>query len=149
MIINDEFVQKLGIYFLWNIVNDYICKDIEGIKDALIKNAGYIDIEDINKLSSAEIQDSDEFIVNEYGNDAGTLTLKYETPAIIIVKSDSKEVCLRVTTLCEGVIEIPDVDKYDWDSLNFEKMSLPEILEYSYIAKVTSVSYQYIEADEY
>ena len=33
MIINDEFVQKLGIYFLWNIVNDYICKDIEGIKD--------------------------------------------------------------------------------------------------------------------
>lgn len=149
MIINDEFVEKLGIYFLWNIVNDYVCKDIEGIKDALIKNVGYIDIEDINKLSSAEIQDSDEFIVNEYGNDAGTLTLKYEMPAIIIVKSDSKEVCLRVTTSCEGMIEIPDVDKYDWDSLNFEKMSLPEILEYSYIAKVTSVSYQYIEADEY
>lgn len=38
-------------------------------------------------------------------------TIKYEMPAIIIVKSDSKEVCLRVTTSCEGVIEIPDVDR--------------------------------------
>lgn len=69
-------------------------------------------------------------------------TIKYEMPAIIIVKSDSKEVCLRVTTSCEGVIEISDVDRYDCDSLNFEKMSLPEILEYSYIAKVASVSYK-------
>ena len=58
-------------------------------------------------------------------------TIKYEMPAII-----------RVTTSCEGVIEIPDVDRYNCDSLNFEKMSLPEILEYSYIAKVASVSYK-------
>ena len=148
MIINDDFVEKLGDDFLWNIVNDYVCKDIEGIKDALIKNVGYVDIEDINKLSSAKIQESDEFIVNEYVNDAGTLVLKYEMPAIIIAESENKEVCLRITTSCEGVMEIPDVDKYDWSSLNFEKMRLPEILEYSYITKVISVLYEYIEADD-
>ena len=37
MIINDAFVEKLGEDFLWNIVDDYVCKDIEGIKDALLK----------------------------------------------------------------------------------------------------------------
>ncbi len=148
MIINDDFVEKLGIDFLWNIVDDYVCKDIEGIKDALIKNVGYVDIEDINKLSSAEIQESDEFIVNEYVNDAGTLVLKYEMPAIIIAESENEEVCLRITTSCEGVIEIPNVDIYDWDSLNFEEMRLSEILEYSYITNVVPVSYEHIEADD-
>lgn len=104
--------------------------------------------EDIHKLSSAKIQESDEFIVNEYINDAGTLVLKYEMPAIIIAKSENEEVCLRITTSCKGVIEIPNVDIYDWDSLNFEEMCLPEILEYRYITKVISVSYEYIEADD-
>lgn len=148
MIINDDFVEKLGVDFLWNIVNDYVCKDIEGIKDALIKNVRYIDIEEINKLSSAEIQESDEFIVNEYDNNAGTLVLKYEMPAIIIAESENKEVCLKITTSCEGVIEIPNVDIYDWHSLNFEEMRLPEILEYSYMTNVVSVSYEYIEVDD-
>lgn len=148
MIINDDFVEKLGDNFLWNIVSDYVCKDIEGIKDALIKNVGYVDREDINKLSSVEIQESDEFIVNEYVNAAGTLTLKYEMPVIIIAESENKEVCLRITTSCEGVIEIPNVDMHDWSSLNFEEMRLPEILEYSYMTNVVSVSYEYIEVDD-
>lgn len=69
-------------------------------------------------------------------------------PAVIIAESHNKEVCLRITTSCEGVIEIPDVDTYDWDSLNFADMMLPEVLEYSYIAKVISISYEYIEADD-
>ena len=148
MIINDAFVEKLGEDFLWNIVDDYVYKDIEGIKDALLKNVGYVDKEDIHKLSSAKIQESDEFIVNEYVNDAGTLVLKYKMPAIIIAKSENEEVCLRIITSCEGAIEIPNVDIYDWDSLNFEEMRLPEILEYRYITKVISVSYEYIEADD-
>lgn len=148
MIINDDFVEKLGADFLWNIVSDYVCKDIKGIKNALIKNVGYVDREDINKLSSVEIQESDEFIVNEYVKAAGTLTLKYEMPVIIIAESENKEVCLRITTSCEGVIEIPNVDIYDWNSLNFEEMRLPEILEYSYMTNVVSVSYEYIEVDD-
>ena len=129
-------------------MNDYVCKDIKSIKDALIKNAGYIDIEEINKLSSAEIQESDEFVVNEYVNDAGTLVLKYEMPAIITAESENEEVCLRITTSCEGVIEIPNVDIYDWHSLNFDEMRLPEILKYSYMTNVISVSYEYIEVDD-
>ena len=85
-----------------------------------------------------------------FGNtcDSGTLTVKFEMPAVIIAESHNKEVCLRITTSCEGVIEIPDVDTYDWDSQNFADMMLPEVLEYSYIAKVISISYEYIEADD-
>ncbi|MBP3505036.1 MAG: hypothetical protein J6K43_01340 [Lachnospiraceae bacterium] len=148
MIIDDDFIEELGVDFLWSIIDDYVCKDIKGIKDALIKNVGCVEIEDINKLVSAEIQVSDEFIVNEYANEAGTLILKFEMPAIIMAESENTEVCLRITTSCEGEIEIPNVDSYDWDSLNFGDMSLPEILEYKYMTKVKSVSYEYIEADD-
>lgn len=148
VVIDDEFVEKLGVYFLWDIIDDYVSKDVESIKDVLIKNVGYVEIEDIKMLTSAEILVSDEFIINEYTNDAGTLIVKFEMPAIIIAESDNKEVCFRITTSCEGVIEIPNVDTYDWDSLNFEDMSLPKILEYSYMTKVISVSYEYIEVDD-
>lgn len=148
MIMNDDFIEELGVNFLWNIIDDYVCQDIEGIKDALIKNVGGFEIEDIRKLISAEIQDSEEFIVNEYNNEAGTLVLNFEMPAIIIAKSENAEVFLRITTSCEGIIEIPDADSYDWDSLDFGNMSVPEILEYKYMAKVKSVSYEYIEADD-
>ncbi|MDD6345698.1 MAG: hypothetical protein PUA51_05710 [Oscillospiraceae bacterium] len=148
MVIDENFVQKLGEDFLWNIVYDYVCKDLEKIKDTLIKNVGYVEIEDIKMLTSAEIQESDEFIINEYAYDSGTLTAKFEMPAIIIAESDNEEVCLRITTSCEGAIEIPDVDTYDWDSLNFADMMLPQILEYRYMVKVISISYEYIEADD-
>lgn len=148
VIVNDEFIEKLGVDFLWNIISDYVSKDIETIKDTLIKNVGYVEIEDINKLTSAEIQESDEFIITEYANDKGTLTTKFEMPAIIIAEDDNEEVCLRITTSCEGVIEIPNVDTYEWDTLNFADMLLPKILEYTYMTKVISVSYEYIEADD-
>ena len=45
VIINDEFVEQLGVDFLWNIISDYVSKDIETIKDTLIKNVGYVDID--------------------------------------------------------------------------------------------------------
>lgn len=147
VIINDEFVEQLGVDFLWNIISDYVSKDIETIKDTLIKNVGYVDIEEINKLTSAEVQESDEFIISEYSNDKGTLTIKFEMPAIIMAEDDNKEVCLKITTSCEGIIEIPNADTYEWDTLNFADMMLPEILEYTYMTKVISVSYEYIEAD--
>lgn len=63
VIINDEFVEQLGVDFLWNIISDYVSKDIETIKDTLIKNVGYVDIEEINKLTSAEVQESDMVLV--------------------------------------------------------------------------------------
>lgn len=88
------------------------------------------------------------FIITEYANDAGTLTTKFEMPAIIIAEDDNEKVCLRITTSCEGVIEIPKVETYDWDILNFEDMLLPKILEYAYMTNVISISYEYIEADD-
>lgn len=146
--LDDDFIEELGEEFLWNVVSDYVCKDIDNLKDALIKNVGRIDVSDINKITSMEIQESDEFIINEYSIDEGILNCKYEMPAIIMAKDDSEDVYLRVTTSCEGELEIPDVEKYDLGSIDFENMLLPQIREYSYIVKNISVSYEYIEADD-
>ena len=30
---NDDFIEELDVNFLWNIIDDYVCQDIEGIKD--------------------------------------------------------------------------------------------------------------------
>lgn len=65
VVIDDEFVEKLGVYFLWDIIDDYVSKDVESIKDVLIKNVGYVEIEDIKMLTSAEILVSDEFTRNQ------------------------------------------------------------------------------------
>lgn len=90
----------------------------------------------------------DEFIVNEYADKAGTLMIRFEMPVNIMAESGNKEVCLRITTSCEGIIEIPEVDSYDWDFLNFDDMCLSKILEYKYMTRVKAVSYEYIEVED-
>lgn len=145
--INKEFVEKLGVDFLWNIIDDYISKDVNNIKNA-IKKLGYIESDDINKITSVAVQDSEEFIITDFNAKDGALIVRFEMPSIIIAQSDNKEVCFSVTTVCVGTIEIPDVDSYDWNSIKFEDMSRPEILAYGNIVKIITVSYEDIEADD-
>lgn len=142
----EEFAERLGEEFLWNIIIDYVEHDVEHIKDEL-KAIPRID-GDIDKITTAEIQTSDEFIVTGLHSKDGVLTVNFDMPAIIMASSDDNKVYYKVTTSCVGTVEVPDMDSYDWKALDFENMFLQEILSYSHLAKKISVSYEYTEADD-
>lgn len=142
----EEFAENLGEYFLWDIISDYVEHDVERIKDEL-KALPYVD-GDIDKITSAEIQTSDEFIVTNYHSKDGILTAEFDMPAIIMASSDDGDVLYRVTTSCVGTVEVPDMDSYDWRTPDFENMFMQDILSYRHLAKIISVSYEYTEADD-
>lgn len=144
---NEELIEIIGEDFLWDIIDDYISTDVKNLKRA-ISILGYIELDDIEKITSAEVFDSDEFVINKFKEENSVLTVEFEMPAIIIAESDDKDVCFRITTACTGIVEISDINSYDWNSMDFGDMDRLEILSYSDLAKIIAVSYEYIEADD-
>lgn len=144
---NEELIEIVGEDFLWDIVGEYITTDIEHLKEAL-RTLRYIERDDVEKITSAEHRDSDEFIITHFSKKDGILMVEFEMPSSIIAKSDNEGVCFHVTAYCIGTLEIPDVDSYNWSSLDFSNLSRPKILSYSHLVKVIHLSYEDIEAND-
>jgi len=144
---NDELVEIIGERLLWDIVGNYAETHIEFLKEAL-RPLGYIDYEAIDKLRFAEVRESDEFIVNEFRTKEGILTIEYEMPAGILAKNDDGSVCFHVTTWCTGEVEIPDINSYNWNDIEFDSLNRPQILGYSHLVKMIRLSYEDTEADD-
>ena len=79
---DEEFAERLGEDFLWNIISDYVEHDVEHIKEEL-KALPYIE-GNIDRITSAEIQTSDEFNITDFHSNDGVLTVEFDMPAIIM-----------------------------------------------------------------
>ncbi len=143
---NEELIEIIGEAFLWDIIGEYISTDVKNIKEELSR-IGYIELDDVEKITSAEVHESDEFVITKFSAKGGVLTVGFEMPAIIIAESDNGDVCFRITTTCTGTVEIPDIDSYDWRSMEFQNMNRLDILSYSDLAKIIAVFYEDTEAD--
>ena len=144
---NDKLVEIIGEGFLWDIVGNYAETHLELLKETL-RPLGYINYEDVEKITFAEVRESDEFIVNEFRAKEGILTVEYEMPAGILAKNDDGSVCFHVTTWCTGEVEIPDIDSYNWNDIEFDSLNRPQILGYSHLVKTIRLSYEDTEADD-
>ena len=54
----------------------------------------------------------------------------------------------HVTTWCTGQVEIPDIDSYNWNRIEFDSLNRPQILAYSHLVKAIRLSYEDTEADD-
>ena len=144
---NDKLVEIIGEGFLWDIVGNYAETHLELLKEAL-RPVDNMDSEAIEKITVLKIRETDEFIVNELSAQDGILTVKYEMPAGILAKNDDGSVCFHVTTWCTGEVEIPDIDSYNWNDIEFDSLNRPQILGYSHLVKTIRLSYEDTEADD-
>lgn len=144
---NEELAATIGEPFLWEIVGTYVENDLQHIKEEL-GMLGRIEPKTVERIASAEVQTSDEFIITGFCAKDGVLTVSFEMPAIIQTWSDSMEALLSITTFCTGTVEIPDVDAYDWNVLDFENMRKQELLSHSDLVKNIAVAYEDTEADD-
>lgn len=144
---NDEQVKKIGEGLLWAVVGNYAETHLELLKEAL-RPVDNMDSEAIDKITVLKVRETDEFIVNEFSAQDGILTVKYEMPAVILAKSDDDSVCFYVTTLCTGEAEIPDMDSYNWNGIEFDSLNRTQILEYSHLVKKIILSYEDIKVDD-
>ena len=146
---NEELLEVIGEAFLWDVISDHVEHDLTHIKEALHK-IGYIDQEMVEQIAWAEIQESDEFNVIAFHEYNGMLRVSFEMPALINTQNSSGDWLFRITTFCTGTVEIPDVDSFDWNSLDLDDMDRPTILSHKDLAKNISVVYeeQDTEADD-
>lgn len=144
---NDELIDIIGEGLLWDIVGNYAETHLEILKEAL-RPLGYIEYEDIDKITFAEVRESDEFIVSNFSTKEGVLTIEYEMPAGILAKNNDSSVCFHVTTWCTGQVEIPDIDSYNWNEVEFDKLGRLEILSYSHLVKMIRLFYEDTEVDD-
>ena len=134
-------MKVIGEAFLWDIIGDYVEHDFTHIKEALHK-IGYIKQEMVEQIAWAGIQESDEFDIIGFYEFNSVLWVSFEMPAIINTKNSSGDWLFRITTFCTGTVEIPDIDSYDWNSLNFDDMNRPTILSHKNLAKNINVVYE-------
>ena len=146
---NEELLEVIGEAFLWDVISDHVEHDLTHIKEALHK-IGYIDQQMVEQIAWAEIQESDEFNVIAFHEYNGMLRVSFEMPALINTQNSSGDWLFRITTFCTGTVEIPDVDSFDWNSLDLDDMDRPTILSHKDLAKNISVVYeeQDTEADD-
>lgn len=144
---NDKLVELIGEDLLWDIVVNYAETHLELLKEEMRKNA-YINCDDIDMITFAEVRESDEFRVNGINANDGILSVEYEMPAGIHAKNDDGSICFNVTTWLSGVIEIPDVDSFDWASINLGKLNRSQILSYNYLVKGINLSYEDTQVDD-
>jgi hypothetical protein len=144
---NEQLMEDIGEGFLWEIVSNYAETHPELLKEAMLAWCGYIDETDIAQITSIEVRESDEFIVNGFTAENGVLTVSYEMPAGILAQNDDGSVCYHVTTWCSGEAEIPDAASFDWDSLDFANMNRLQLLAHKNLAKVVRFVYEETEAD--
>ncbi len=144
---NNELAEIIGEAFLWDIVSEYIGKDFENIKEEL-RHLIYTEKTTVEKIARAEVHESDEFIVTDFEEQNGHLTLNFEMPAIINAIGENNEYLFRVTTYCTGTVRIPDAESYDWDSLDFDNMNRLDILTHSDLAEILTLHYKDTEADD-
>ena len=135
---NEELMEVIGESFLWDIIGDYVEHDFTHIKESLHK-IGYIEQKRVEQIAWAEIQESDEFDVIEFYEYNGVLRVSFEMPALINTKNSSGDWLFRITTFCTGTVEIPDIDSYDWNSLDFDDMNRPTILSHKNLARNINV----------
>ena len=144
---NNELADMIGEAFLWDVVSEYVGNDIENIKDEL-RQLGYIDKSNVEKITRAEVHESDEFIITDFEEQDGHLTIHFEMPAVINAKGSSNEYLFSVTTYCKGTLRIPDADSYDWDALDFDDMNRYDILAHSDLVNILDIQYEDTEADD-
>ena len=143
---NEELVEIVSETLLWEIVSEHVTTDVERLKEELRK-IGNRDQNKVERLTSAEVLQSDEFIITGYEERGSKLVVGFDMPAIVITWSDDKKVGFRVTTSCIGTVEIPDISSYDWSALDFEDMDRLTLLSYSHLTDKLNYSYEYTEAD--
>lgn len=144
---NNELIEIMKEGLLWVVVGNYAETHSELLKEAL-RSVDNMQFEDVDKITVVKVLETEEFIVKEYSTQKGILTLKYEMPAVILAKNDDDSICNHVATLCTGEVEIFDIDSYNWNGIEFDRLNRTQMLEYSHLVKKISLSYEDIKVGD-
>lgn len=130
----DEFFEILRRRLLWETV----CAHIERMDEAdvILQKAG---VENI-AAECAEIQDTEDFFVTDVCESGGRIVIAFEMPFILCVNNT-----YHIEAMAAGRLDIPNTENYPYDSHDFAAMGKKELLSFSSIVSISSITYSGIE----
>ena len=140
----NQLVDK-AIALLWEVVSSYVSEITQ--VSILLEGIDYIDSAIIPQINCAEIQDSESFDIAEVEKCDGEILIAFEMPYILSLWKD-REQLLRVTAVASGKCTIPDLDKFDWNAMDFKNMNKAELLSRKGIVSLHAINYSYVECDD-
>lgn len=142
-----QLIDTLSTTLLWEVV----CANIEKINQIsiILKDIGYVeDIDNIiAQITECEILDSEPLEVTSFYIHEDSILITFEMRFVLSAWSRGKQF-LRITATATGQCRIPDSEKYDWRSIDFEDMDKKELLSYEGLVGILELNYSNAECDD-
>ncbi|GLC83338.1 hypothetical protein [Lacrimispora brassicae] len=141
----EELINMLSTTLLWEVISARI-EELDQIP-MILRNIGHITPDEIAKINKSEILDSESFDVIRFEKLTEKILITFEMPFILSLWSD-KEQIFRVTAIASGKCMIPDIEKYDWKSREFENMDKEGLLLNKELVDLLELNYPNVEYDD-
>ena len=142
----EQLINILSESLLWEVV----AANVEKVDQIpiMLQNIDYIEsIDDvISKITECEVLDSD-FHIFSFAKDEESILISFEITFLLSVWNQDQQL-LKITATAIGKCRIPDIENYDWGSVDFEDMNRKELLAKGELVDIFELMYSDIEADD-
>lgn len=142
-----QLVDTLSTTLLWEVAS----ANIEKINQLpiMLKDIGYVeDIDNIiAKITECEVFDSEPLKIINFDKYEESILITFEMQFVLSAWSGRKQL-LRITAAAMGKCRIPDIGRYDWESIDFEDMGKKELLSYEGLVDILELNYPSAECDD-
>lgn len=139
--------EEMAENLLWTLVSSKV-EELSEVRK-MLQGIGYVDdiVEVLAEMDSSEIFQTDFFTIVDSSCCDSELRVSFEMPYILNTY-DREEYILRVTGLVTGECIVSNHQKFDWQSLDFSKMTKQEQLNYRSFVTIQNLVYSDCECDD-
>lgn len=143
----NKILEILSNTLLWEVISAKL-EEINQVS-VMLKDIGYLDDKEntIDQINQCEIFDSEPLKMMEVSVQEGKVLINFET-SFILSAWHNNEPLLRITAFTAGKCSIPDVEVFDWEKIEVEKMSKNELLENKMLIEMIELNYIGVECDD-
>ena len=144
----EELIESLRESLLLQVVRSHI-EQLNQLP-IMLKKIEYLEnkAEIISSITRCEILTSDKFKIRKTDIEGSKIVIHYEMPSITLAAWNDKTQLLRVVVTMKGLLAIPDIDQYNWHSIDFSEMSKEELLENKSLVYILETFYENVECDD-
>ena len=138
----EQLVEELA-----EIIPDFIDGYVENINQLpeMLKDIGYVDAIEarIAQITECEIFDSEPLEIKKFHVENGKIVMSFEWDFLLSAWSKG-EPQFRITATAIGKCAVPDMDQYDWERQEIEKIDTRE----QNIVDLLELEYSFVECDD-
>ncbi len=142
-----QLIDTLSTTLLWEVVS----ANIEKIDQLpiMLRDIGYVeDIDNvIAQITECEVFNSEPLEIISFDKNEESILITFEMQFVLSAWSGRKQL-LRITAAATGKCRIPDIGKYDWESIDFEDLDKKELLSYEGLVDILELNYPSSECDD-